>query len=195
MYVVCRVMCVIIDVHTYTLSIFHGVGYFQFKNRTQGFELQHSSQDYSIKCFISVHRHDLPNDILDTMLLQRQELRDHLEEYIKKAHALHISCAKLPVGYLECPLHAPEEKCTPHIRLDRLTCFGDVICTKSFDYKVVPPESYVLLFVTSMNSSEFNANALSNYIININNCCCKVSIAIQNYFEYAFIISFKFYTL
>lgn len=154
---VCRVMCVIIDVCMH--RIFHGVGHFLFKNRTQGFTLQHSSQDCSIKCFISVHRHNLPDDILDTMLQQRQQLQADLEKCIKKAHSSHISCDKLPVGYLECPLHAHEEKCTPHIRLDQLTPFGDVICNKSFDCKVVPPESYVLLFVTSLNSSEFNVNA------------------------------------
>ena len=88
------------------------------------------------------------------MLQQRQQLQDHIEDCIKEAHQSHISCARPPVGYLECPLHEPEENCPPHIRLDQLTPFGDVTCPKSIDCQVVPREAYALLFVKSLNISE-----------------------------------------
>ena len=88
------------------------------------------------------------------MLQQRQQLQDHLEQCIKEAHQSHISCARCPVGYLECPLHEPEEHCSPHIRLDQLTQFDKVICPKSIDCRVVPQEAYALLFVKSLNIGE-----------------------------------------
>ena len=88
------------------------------------------------------------------MLQQRQQLRDHIEDCIKEAHQSHISCARPPVGYLECPLHEPEENCPPHIQLDELTPFGKVNCPKSIDCQVVPREAYALLFVKSLNISE-----------------------------------------
>ena len=88
------------------------------------------------------------------MLLQRQQLRDHLEECIYEAHQSHIPCARPPIGYLECPLHAHEKNFPPHIRLDHLTLLHDVICPKTMDCKVVPREAYALLFVPSF-SGEF----------------------------------------
>ena len=182
-------MCTIISL--YICSIFHGVGCFQFKSRTQSFILQHCSQGCSIKCFISVCQHNLPDDVLDTMLQQRKELQNHLEKQIEKGHRSHISCARLPIGYLECPLHGTEENCPPHIRLDQLTPSGVVTCTKSIDPKVVPPESYALLFVTSLNSSEFN--------VKLNHYCYKVSIIIRlvllHFYTCTMITGFKFYTL
>ena len=91
------------------------------------------------------------------MLQQRQQLRDHLEVCIKEAHQSHIPSARPPIGYLECPLHASEESdCPPHIRLDQLTPFGKVTCRESFDCKAVPRETYALLFVPSLTTSEFN---------------------------------------
>ena len=89
------------------------------------------------------------------MLQQRQQLRDHLKDCIKEAHQSHISCARPPVGYLECPLHESQQSCPPHIRLDELTPSGDVTCPKSIDCQVVPREAYALLFVKSLNNSEF----------------------------------------
>ena len=136
-------------------SISHGFGCFQFKGRTQSFKLQCCSQSYCIKCFIAVHRHNLVNNVLCTMLQQRQQLQHHLEECIEEAHQSQISCARSPIGYLECPLHTPEENCPPHIRLDQLTPFGEVTCPRSINCQVVPREAYALLFTTSMKSSEF----------------------------------------
>ena len=92
------------------------------------------------------------------MLLQRQRLRGHLEECIKEAHQSHISCARPPVGYLECPLHEPEENYSPHIRLDQLSPSGDITCPKSINCQVVPREAYALLFVKSLKSSEYICN-------------------------------------
>ena len=89
------------------------------------------------------------------MLLQRQQLRHHLEECIQDAHKAHISCARSPVGYLECPLHESVKNYPPHIRLDQLTPYGDVICPKSMDCQAIPREAYALLFVPSLTSSEF----------------------------------------
>lgn len=91
------------------------------------------------------------------MLQQRKQLRHHLEECIEEAHQSQISSARLPIGYLECPLHAPEENCSPHIRLDQLTLFGEVTCPKSMDCQVVPREAYALLFTTSVTSGELVA--------------------------------------
>ena len=139
-------------------SIFHGVGYFQFEERMQSFKLQRCSQTTSIKCYITIHRHNLADDVLDTMLQQRQRLRDHLEQCIKEAHQSHIPSARRPVGYLECPLHDPEEHCSPHIRLDQLTPSGDITCPKSINCQVVPREAYALLFVKSLNTSELIYN-------------------------------------
>ena len=130
-------------------SIFHGVGCFQFKDRAQSFKLQRCSQSYCIKCYITVHRHNLSSDVLDTMLLQRQQLRHHLEKFIQDAHQAHIPCARSPVGYLECPLH-----CSPHIRLDQLTPVGDIVCPKSTDCQVIPREAYALMFVASLTCSK-----------------------------------------
>ena len=88
------------------------------------------------------------------MLFQRQQLRHHLEQCIQEAHLSHMSCARPPVGYLECPLHTPEEKCPPHIRLDQLTPYGDVICPKSMDCQAIPREAYALLFVSLLTYSK-----------------------------------------
>ena len=88
------------------------------------------------------------------MLLQRQQLREQLEECIDQAYQSHISCARPPMGYLQCPLHAPEENCPPHIRLDQISISGDVICTKRDYYQMVPREAYALLFVSSLTSGE-----------------------------------------
>ena len=93
--------------------------------------------------------------MLDTMLLQRQKLRHHLEQYIQEAYLSHMSSARPPVGYLECPLHTPEEECSPHIRLDQISITDDVICTKSDHCQVVPQEAYALLFVSSLTGGEF----------------------------------------
>ena len=90
------------------------------------------------------------------MLQQRRHLRDHLEDCIKEAHQSHISCARPPVGYLECPLHESQQSCPPHIQLDELTPSGDVTCPKSIDCQVVPREAYALLFVKSLSSSKFD---------------------------------------
>ena len=94
------------------------------------------------------------------MLQQRQQLRNHLEQCIKEAHQSHIPRAKLPVGYLECPLHNPEENCSPHIRLDKLTPSGHISCPKSINCQVVPREAYALLFVKSLNTSELRDNCI-----------------------------------
>ena len=139
-------------------SIFHGVGYFQFKGMTQSFKIQRCSQTFSIKCYITIHRHNLTDDALDTMLQQRQQLRYHLEQCIKEAHQSHIPRARHPVGYLECPLHDSEENCSPHIRLDQLTPSNDISCPKSINCQVVPREAYALLFVKSLNTSEFGCS-------------------------------------
>ena len=84
------------------------------------------------------------------MLLQRQQLRHRLEECIQDAHWTHIPCAKSPIGYLKCPLHDSVKFCPPHIRLDQLTPYGDVICPKTKDCQVIPREAYALLFVASL---------------------------------------------
>ena len=136
-------------------SIFHGVGYFQFKKQAQSFILQRCSQTFSIKCYITIHQQNFTDDVLVTMLLQRQQLKSHLERCIIEVHNSQISCARPPIGYLECPHHATEEKCSPHIRLDQLSASGEVFCTKSIDGKVVPRKAYALLFVISLNNSEF----------------------------------------
>ena len=88
------------------------------------------------------------------MLLQRQQLRDHLKGCIEEAHQMHIPCARSPIGYLECPLHSSEENISPHIQLGQLTTTGDVICPKSMNYCVIPKEAYALLFVASLTSSK-----------------------------------------
>ena len=88
------------------------------------------------------------------MLLQRQQLRQQLEECIDDAYQSHISCARPPVGYLQCPLQVPEKNCPPHIRLDQISMADDVICPKSDDCKTVPREAYALLFVSSLTSGE-----------------------------------------
>ena len=137
-------------------SIFHGVGCFQLKGRIQSFKLHHCLKSCSIKCFITIHQQGHTYNVLDTMLQQRQQLRDHLEECIEEVHQSHISCARPPIGYLDCPLHASEEDCPLHIRLDQLTPFGKISCPKSIDCHVVPREAYALLFVTSLNSSKFS---------------------------------------
>ena len=97
------------------------------------------------------------------MLQQRQQLRDHLEVCIEEAHQSHIPCARPPIGYLECPLHTPEENCPPHIRLDQLTPFGKVTCSESFDCEAVPQKAYALLFVPSLTTSEFNYMYISTF--------------------------------
>ena len=135
-------------------SIFHGVGCFQFNGRTQSFKLHHCLISCSIKCFITVHQRNLTNDVLDAMLLQRQHLRDHLEECIKEAHQMYIPCARSPIGYLDCPLHSSEENVSAHIQLDQLTPTGDIICPKSIDCLVIPKEAYALLFIASLTSSK-----------------------------------------
>ena len=89
------------------------------------------------------------------MLLQRQQLRHHLEKFIQDAHQAHIPRAKSPIGYLECPLHESVKNCPPHIRLDQLTPRGDVVCPKTKDCQVIPREAYALLFVPSLTYSEF----------------------------------------
>ena len=134
----------------------HGVGCFHCKGRRQSFILQNCFKTCSIKCFITVHRLNFSSDVLNTMLLQRQQLRHHLEQCIQEAYLSHMSCARLPVGYLECPLHTPEEECSPHIRLDQISISDDIICTKSDDCQVVPREAYALLFVSSLTGGEFN---------------------------------------
>ena len=139
-------------------SIFHGVGCFQLKGRIQSFKLHHCLQSCSIKCFITIHQQNLTDDCLGTMLQQRQQLRAHLEECIEEAHQSHISCARPPIGYLHCPLHSSEENYPPHIRLDQLSPFGQVICPKSIDCRMVPREAYALLFVKSLNTSEFGCS-------------------------------------
>ena len=88
------------------------------------------------------------------MLLQRQQLRHHLEGCIEEAHQMHIPCARSPIGYLECPLHSSEENISPHIQLDQLTPTGDVTCSKSIDCSVIPKKAYALLFVASLTSSK-----------------------------------------
>ena len=95
--------------------------------------------------------------MLYTMLLQRQQLRHHLEQCIQEAYLSHMSSARPPVGYLECPLHTSEEEeeCSPHIRLDQISIRDDVICTESDDCQVVPREAYALLFVSSLTGGEF----------------------------------------
>ena len=90
------------------------------------------------------------------MLLQRQQLRHHLEQCIQEAYLSHMSCARPPVGYLECPLHTPEEECSPHIRIDQISISYDIFCTKSDDCQVVPREAYALLFVSSLTGGEVN---------------------------------------
>lgn len=97
------------------------------------------------------------------MLQQRKQLQSHLEKCIEDAHQSHIPCASSPIGYLECPLHSPEENCFPHIRLDEITPFDDVICTKSSDCQVVPQEAYALLFTTSLTKSEFIITYVHTY--------------------------------
>ena len=84
------------------------------------------------------------------MLLQRQQLRHHLEQCIDEAHQSYTSCARQPIGYLECPLHAAEENVLPHIRLDQLTLCNDVTCPMSSDCQVVPQDAYALLFTKSL---------------------------------------------
>jgi len=88
------------------------------------------------------------------MLQQRQQLLDHLKVCIEDAHQCHIPKMRLPIGYLECPLHAPEENCSLHIRLDQLSPSGEVTCPKSINCQVVPPEAYILLFTTSLTSGK-----------------------------------------
>ena len=139
-------------------SIFHGVGCFHCNGRKQSFKLQHCLKSCSIRCFITIHRHNLACDVLDTLLLQRQQLRKHLEECIDEAYQSYISCARPPIGYLECPLHMSDENCPPHIRLDELSAYDDVICTKSTECQVVPREVYALMFVSSLISSEFKCS-------------------------------------
>ena len=157
---------------SFCFSIFHGVGCFYFQGRKQSFKLAHCLNSSSVKCFISIHRHNLPDDVLDNMLLQRQQLQQQLEEYIDDAYQSHISCARPPVGYLQCPLHTPEENCPPHIRLDQISMSDDVICTKSDDYEMVPREAYALLFVSSLNSGELLADSfLSHNILNQVHAC------------------------
>ena len=100
------------------------------------------------------------------MLLQRQQLQDHLEECIYEAHQSHIPCARPPIGYLECPLHVHEKICPPpHIRLDQLTPLDDVTCPKTMDCQVVPQEAYALLFVPSLTSGECIIIIVSLYLI------------------------------
>ena len=147
------------NIATYQYMIFfntcisHGVGCFQFKERNQSFKLQRCQQSFSIKCVISIHQHNVSNDVLLVMLQQRQQLLDHLEVCIEEAHQCHIPKMRLPVVYLECPLHTPEENCSLHIRFDQLSPSGKVICPKSIKCQVVPPEAYALLFTTSLTSS------------------------------------------
>ena len=135
--------------------------------------LQRCSQTYSIKCYITIHQHNLVDDVLDTLLQQRQQLKSHLEKYIKVAHHSYISCARPPVGYLECPLHDPAENFSPHIRLDQLTPSGHITCPKSINCQVVPRDAYALLFVTSLKNSEFSCikhikYSRSQYEVNVN---------------------------
>ena len=135
--------------------------------------LQRCSQTSSIKCYITIHRHNLVDDVLDTLLQQRQQLKSHLEKCIKMAHQSYISRARPPVGYLECPLHDPVENCSPHIRLDQLTLSGDITCPKSINCQVVPQDAYALLFVTSLKNSEFSCikhikYSKSQYEVNVN---------------------------
>lgn len=151
-------MCYNITSYIFHYSIFHGVGSFHFKSKTQSFKLHRCLKSSSIKCFITIHRQDLQTDVLCSMLHQRQQLKNHLEQFIDDAHQSHISCARRPVGYLECPFHAHEYNCSPHIRLDQLTQSGEVTCPRSIDYKVVPREAYALLFVPSLRSSKFTNN-------------------------------------
>ena len=134
-------------------SVFHGLGCFQFKGRRQSFKLQRCLKSFSIKCYINIHRYDVADDILNTMLLQRQQLRHYLEQCIDEAHQSFTSCARQPIGYLECPLHAAEENILPHIRLDQLTLYNDVTCPKSIDCQVVPQEAYALLFTKSLDGN------------------------------------------
>ena len=89
------------------------------------------------------------------MLQQRQLLLVHLKKYVEEAHQSHILCSSVPIGYLECPLHDPDDDCSPHIRLDQLTSSGEVTCPKSLDCKVIPKDTYALLFTPSLTSGEF----------------------------------------
>jgi len=88
------------------------------------------------------------------MLQQRQQLLYHLKVCIREAHQCHIPKMRPPIGYLECPLHEPEENCSLHIRLDQLSLSGGVICPKTIDCQVVPPEAYTLLFKPSLTISK-----------------------------------------
>jgi len=97
------------------------------------------------------------------MLQQRQLLLDHLKECIEKAHQSHIPCSSVPIGYLECPLHNPDDNYSPHIQLDQLTSSGEVTCPKS-DCKVVPKDTYTLLFTSSLASGEFIISYEYSYI-------------------------------
>ena len=88
------------------------------------------------------------------MLQQRKKLLDHLKVCIEESHRSHIPRARLPICYLECPLHSYEKECSPHIRFDQLTLAGEVTCPKTTECSVVPRKAYALLFAPSLNGSE-----------------------------------------
>ena len=125
---------------------------FQFKDSNQGFRLQESEATHSVKCYITIHKHKLSNDVLHVMLQHRQQLLTHLQKCIKEVHRSHIPCAREPVGYLECPFEH-DSSCHPHIRLDQINVTEDLVCPKS-NYQIIPFETYALLFTTSLVNSK-----------------------------------------
>lgn len=142
-------------------SIYHGTGVFQFKDCKQSFRLQESQVTYSIKCYITIYKHKLPNDILLIMLQHRQQLLMHLQNCVSEVHHSHIPCAREPIGYLECPLQH-DGNCHPHIRLDQLNTSEDIVCPKS-NHQIVPFETYALLFTTSLGNGTYVS--IHNYCI------------------------------
>jgi len=126
---------------------------FQFKDGKQCFRLQESQATYSIKCYITIFKHKLSNNLLQMMLQHRQQLLMHLQKCVSKVHQSHIPCAREPIGYLECPLQH-DESCHPHVRLNQLSISEELICPKS-NHQIIPFETYALLFTTSSINSKY----------------------------------------
>ena len=133
-------------------SIYRGIGVFQFKDGRQAFRLQESQATFSFKCYITIYKQKLPDDILQVMLQHRQQLLIHLQKCVGEVHHSHIPCAREPIIYLECPLQH-DESCLPHIRLDRINKSQDLVCPKS-NHQIIPFETYALLFTASLANSK-----------------------------------------
>lgn len=130
--------------------MYHGSGQFDFKNPGQSFTIQQCLVTFSIKCFITIHRHQTCNkQQLEEMLKHRQELLEHLKECISGVHASCIPSAQHPIAYLDCPFdHNPGFP--PHIRLDDVNVTNDHILCRHSENQPIPKETYILLLKASV---------------------------------------------